>query len=351
MFSPGTDKNLRYARGTPEAAKAGKPLAGGWRGRFFALTGDLDYFHYILGCPNWSLSGGPCIHCQCQLNGHNTWTDYRSTAGWRATHWHPHHWRAWPNRSKCALLTLPGCSCYTIHYDWMHVKYLGCDLYTFGSCMTMLTTMIMPSTPENNLTECWSFLKAFFRQHATKSPFRYLTKLSMFVRTGKYPKLRGKASEVRHFGPALLSLWQRHMNSAITIHRQIELILKANIALEQYISDYKGEFAFPPLVAQRFEETCNTMLLLQSQVAEHFVGEGLKLFDITSKTHMLQELAIASKYISPRVVWAFMGEDQMQRVQKVAQSCTRGVGVSVQSVKLARHYRLGLHFLFQGLEQ
>ena len=89
------------------------------------------------------------------------------------------------------------------------------------------------------------------------------------------------------------------------------------------------------------------MLLLLTQIAEHYLQEDIKYFDITSKCHMVQELAIMSKCISPRVVWVFAGEDQMQKMQSIARTCTRGNKVPQQSVKLCRHYRLALCFLFE----
>jgi hypothetical protein len=91
------------------------------------------------------------------------------------------------------------------------------------------------------------------------------------------------------------------------------------------------------------------MLLLLTQIADHFVEEGLKVFDITSKSHMLQELAILSRCINPKVIWCFMGEDQMQRMQQIAKACVRGNKVDQQTSKLARHYRLALHLHFLDL--
>ena len=193
-------------------------------------------------------------------------------------------------------------------------------------------------------------LENFFRNNKTPTPFRYLTKLSMFIRSGgKYPKLRGKASEIRPFGKALLALWNQFSNQALLLHRRIALMLKHNVHLEDMITHHKEDFSLPPGPAQEFEETANGMLLLLTQIADHFVEEGLKVFDITSKSHMLQELAILSRCINPKVIWCFMGEDQMQRMQQIAKACVRGNKVDQQTSKLARHYRLALHLHFLDL--
>ncbi|CAJ1402570.1 unnamed protein product [Effrenium voratum] len=164
---------------------------------------------------------------------------------------------------------------------------------------------------------------------------------------GRFPKLRGKAAEVRHFGAALHALWNAHMNPHLILHRRINLMLQLNCQLENMITEYKDDFAFPPGPAEDFENTCTTMLQLQTQVAEHFLEEGIAYFDVTSKCHMLQELAILARHINPRLIWVFCGEDMMQKMQQVAQSCTRGNTPGQTNLKMARHYRLGLHFLFK----
>lgn len=342
-------KLARYAAGSLEAQRSGTWLASGWKGVLWALTGDLDYFVAMLGAPNYSLKSGPCMHCKCTGTGDLTWTNFSETALWRSTRWDASAWHASPSRTQCVLLSLPGASCWTVAYDWVHVKYLGVDQYIFGSVLMVLVTMVMPGDDSENLQVCWTFLKNYFRTHRTPTPFRYLTKLTMFLRTGKYPKLRGKASEIRHFGKALLALWREFSSPHLVLHKRIALMLKQNVHLEDMITFHKEDFAFPAGAAQEFEETTSSMLQLLTQVADHFVEEGMKVFDITSKSHMLQELALLSRCMNPKVVWCFMGEDMMQRMQQVAKACVRGVKIDKQTSKLARHYRLGLHLHFREL--
>ena len=337
----------RYAKGTPEQRKAGSSLAGGFRGILFCLTGDLDYFNSVFKAPNWN-SASPCLLCPATTSGGNTWSDFKATALWRGQVYTKAIWNAMDtNLHKLSLLQLPGCSCWTLSYDWMHCKYLGFDQYSHGSTLAVLVHMLMAGSPEDNLRVAWQFLKSFFKTHNTPTPFRYINKLSMFVRVNRFPKLRGKASEVRHLGPALCALWHHYMNPAISLHRKILAMLKCNVALEQMLTEFKEEFSLPAGPGQTFEETCNNMLLLHTEVANHFLEEGLQYYDITSKSHFCQHIAMLARHISPRCTWAFMGEDQMRRLQKVAKACAPGNAVGVQSVKLARHYRLGLHLLLE----
>ncbi|CAK9031747.1 unnamed protein product [Durusdinium trenchii] len=277
----------RYKEGSVEALRAGSWLAGGWKGALWALTGDLDYFNAMLGTPQLFRSGWPMYALQ-------------------------------------------------MHWDWR------CNMDRFS------TTGYVEEHPLGG-RRLEKLGRTFEVHFADSSWGEYLSKLSMFIRTGKYPKLRGKASEIRHFGPALLALWSRHQNPHLVLHQRITLMLKQNVHLGEMITFHKDDFALPPGPAQEFEETANSMLLLLSQVADHFVEEGMKCFDITSKCHMLQELAILSRSINPKVTWCFMGEDQTQRMQQVAKACVRGNKLDKQTTKLARHYRLGLHLHYLDL--
>ncbi len=119
LFRTDTKHHNRYTRGSPEHAKAGTLLAGGYRACLFALTGDLDYFCNILSMPRFDLSSGPCSWCRRTASGEHTWTDFRASALWRATKWTKVGWHNWEGRSKCGLLSLPGASCYTVAYDYI----------------------------------------------------------------------------------------------------------------------------------------------------------------------------------------------------------------------------------------
>ena len=98
-------------------------------------------------------------------------------------------------------------------------------------------------------------LENFFRNNKTPTPFRYLTKLSMFIRSGgKYPNLRGKASEIRHFGKALLALWNQFSNQALLLHRRIALMLKHNVHLEDMILITRKTSPFPRVLPRNLRK-------------------------------------------------------------------------------------------------
>ncbi|CAE8586409.1 unnamed protein product, partial [Polarella glacialis] len=328
--------------------KAGSFLACGFFGVLFAIEGDLEYLTLHLDLPRHSLQSGPCCLCRATMRGDNSWADFRTNAAWLSCCWTPTEWLNWPNRSSNALFQLPGVTAVSIALDYMRCKYLGSDMYQFGSVLYMLCYFVLTGTPLENVHTCWAFIKEFYKTHNTGSIYRYLNKLTMFCRKSGYPKLRGKANEIRHFGAALLGLWGAHMNGALELHRKVHLMLKLNVRMETLLTEYRDESALPPAAAREFTDACRNMMLLYTQLAEHFVQEGEKLFDIASKSHMVMHSAILSKYLSPRRVWCFAGEDMMGKTQILAKSCVRGISGAAATVKLAKHYRLGLRLLFDG---
>lgn len=328
--------------------KAGKPLAQGYFAVLWSIMGDLDYLANVLKLPRFSSASNPCSLCRCTGTGPLTWTDNRATAPWINCCWNFTDWKNWADRSRCPLFDLPGLSVLAVCLDYMHSKYLGLDQYLFGSVLFLLTHAVMGGpTPQNNLDTAWNFIKAFYKEHKTPCQYQYLNKLSMFVRRSGFPKLRGKAAEIRHLGPALLSLWNSHCNPNLLVHRRISLVLKCNVQMESILTEHRYDFSLPPQAAAAFKHAAFSMAQLQTQLAEHFLDSDVPLFDITPKTHMVMHCALLAGSINPRVVWCFAGEDFMQRGQTLAKSCVRGVRVSDANVKMARHYRIGLHMRFQ----
>ena len=68
----------QFAPGSVAHSKAGKPLAGHFRARVVAITGDLEFLHTGYGLQN-SNSLFPCSKCQCNTTN-IPWTDTLSAA-------------------------------------------------------------------------------------------------------------------------------------------------------------------------------------------------------------------------------------------------------------------------------
>ena len=311
--------------------------------------GDLDYFPYALGLPRYNTNAGPCALCPCNASD-MPWYDFRPDAAWVGATWSSAAWRAWPGRTDNIIFTLPGVTALTVCLDWMHCKYLGADQYMFGAVLYILCFFVMPGTPEGNISEIWQFIQAYYAEHHTKTKYRYLNKLSMFVRKTGPAKLRGRASEVKHLGAALLALWEKYMRARLEVHRKIQVMLKLNVRLEQILYEQAGAFKFDEAAAREFRAAAFAMAQLHAELANHWRSEGYNLFDATTKTHCLLHIAMLAGCFNPRLGWCFGGEDMQQRVQLLAKSCVRGNTSTAATCKMSQHYRLGLHCLLSGFE-
>ena len=343
---PTTDwQGNAYPAGSAELEKAGTLLAEGHFATIWAVMGDLDYLNKTLLLPR-STSSNPCSLCRCTLNGPQSWKDNSVDAEWLGTLWQPLEWISWEGRSKCELFSIPGVSGVTVALDWMHNKYLGVDQYIFGSVLYVLCFMTLSLNPKQNLATCWAHIKRYYQEHNTSNRYQSISKLSMFLRKKGVIKLRGKAAELKGLGPAILNLWQAKMNPSLEIHSKIHFLLKLNCKLEELLAFHSDEFRLPAAAAAKLVQHAFAMMQMQSQQEAYFAADedcNKHLFSLTGKGHMILHSALLSSHIHPWLVWCFMGEDFMRKIQKIGEASVRGMQATAVSGKMMDHYRLGMH--------
>ena len=233
-------------------------------------------------------------------------------------------------------------------YDYMHCKYLGLDKSFYSSLMFLLVFHLYAAgSPEQSMAAFWRDVQAAYRLFGVTNRFRYLNKISMFMR----PKtnnlgLRGKAAEIRGLARPMLHIWSDKMTQGLDIHRKILLALKLNWKLEDMLAQFKGYSNLPSGEAAAFGDTMSGFLLLQSELNDFFKDHEPRLFGITEKSHFLQHLGLEAKWLSPRLIWCFSGEDMQRRVQRLTQTCVKGQGPGQATVKMCYRYRAALHMQF-----
>ena len=336
---------LRYAANSKAGRRALRPLAGGFYGVVWGILGDLDYFCKVLLLPRSTLASGPCALCRCKGHGALSWCDFRPTAAWRGEQWDAAAWRMWEGRSPCSLFDLPGFSPWILALDWMHCKYLGHDQFVFGAVLALLCKWVLPREPLQNLQTVWADLCDAYKRDETPVRYRYLNKMTMFIRKSGYPKLRGKAAEVKWLAGPLREVWEKHHNPNLRVHRELLLYLKLNEQVEEMLMTHKTEVKFPEGEAPKFEETVTNMLLLLTRIAEHFLVE--KLCNLTQKAHFLQHIAMLVRFLNPRLLWCFMGEDMQKRMACLGRTCVKGQRPGQTISKMLGRYRLALHMRFE----
>ena len=318
----------------------------------FAVTGDLDYLAKTLLLPRWSRNTNLCTLCRCTKNGLTSYLDNRyPDAGWLATLWQPVDWKKWPEKSSCTLFQLHWLSAANVYYDWMHIKHLGNDQYVFGSTLYYLCFCILPGSPAENLKILWQWILRYYKKHKIiKNRYRALNKLTMFVKKKSYPKLRGKAVEIKNFGPVIVQVWKHFCNKKDKTHRMITALLETSAELDDILARYPtkaGYFALPEAAGDEFIEKCFLVGQLQKQLNEHFKAAAIKIFNLTAKNHCMMHAALVSKLVHPGLVWCYQGEDFMKAVKRLVMSCVVGNNAFQAMSKATIHYNLAQHLQYE----
>ena len=166
----------------------------------------------------------------------------------------------------------------------------------------------------------------------------------MFVRKKDFPKLRGKAAEIKGFGKTAVHIWDKVMDTRDTVHRRVKVFLQKNLELDTLLDTYPttaGHWSLPQHKAKEFKETMFTVGQLHVQLRDHFKAKGIKAFNMTAKSHMLMHIALLSEHVHLTLGWCFQSEGFMRVVQRLLQSCVRG-NTAVQAMgKATIHYNLG----------
>lgn len=314
------------------------------------MVGDLDYFATVLDVARSTSATAPCFRCRATKYGDMSWQDFRPTANWMSSLYSPATWKALPaaEKSTCPLLHMPWTSVCNLEYDYMHCKYLGLDRILYSSILYLLIFHVLTGSPDANMSWLWAEIQRLYKQFDSHGHFQYLNRISMFWRPKtKSLSLRGKAAELRSLARPLLEVWAARMTPGIALHRKLHLLLKLNWKLEELLELNKFEVALGQADANAFRDAMTGFLLIQQELGQHFSEHQPKLFSYTEKSHYLQHLALQSRYINPRLVWCFSGEDMQRRVQRLTASCARGQRPGQAEVKMCHRYRIALHLQFQ----
>ena len=169
----------------------------------------------------------------------------------------------------------------------------------------------------------------------------------------KFPKLKGRAAEIREVIPCLPDVWNEVANMECAHHIQVRTLLQCSCEMERIVDAHKNEYVWPTDVAAQFKTCGFAYNTLMSALCKAYGRRGLqsmKLFNVVPKTHYLAHICLVSQYINPRLAWCYMGEDFMQRIRKVAGGCMRGCNPVIAGQRTISSYRTGFAFHLSKLE-
>ena len=165
----------------------------------------------------------------------------------------------------------------------------------------------------------------------------------------KYPRLKGKAGEIKTLGPALLHVWLRFMDRTNAVHRRIQAMLTLTVEANAIVANNRGHFRMSREDARRLREVILDFLTLYNAVASHYTrpGTAQRLFNITIKFHYLAHLALSADQMNFHLTWCFAGEDFMQHTKRLMMSSVRGNIAQSSSRKMMQKYLIAMHMAMQ----
>lgn len=345
-------RGVRYARSSPEHHKAGKHIAGGWYCLVFAICGDLDYQNKFLQMPHWASAGHPCGLCRCTRDGMLSWRDFRPNAAWRNNVFSTSDWQHEHGDNTCPLFAMPSITGLNVQPDLMHIKYLGYMQFFLGSVLYLLCYIIMPQDPLSNFKRIGLMVFRIQKQLGLSSrvPLSWFSKLTQFTRRTGFPKIKGKAGQVKALVPTIAEVWRRWSSPDNIQHRRIGLVFKLDLEIEKILSDHQpvdGYYAVPQAQANQLREKFNQKAQLMIMLEDVFKDEARPLFNVVSKLHYASHVIDNANTLHPFASWCWKGEDFMQTTSTLLASSLRGRNDIPATIKALDKYRYGMHLLWK----
>ena len=183
--------------------------------------------------------------------------------------------------------------------------------------------------------ETWARFQNRHRpQHGERYPARTLRKLTMFVKKRDFPKLRGKAGQIRGLGDAMIAMWKRYgdLHTRDGIH-----------------SPADGYWALPPPNAAELVRKQRLLGQLYVQLSESYAAQEVRVFNMSAKLHYCLHSALWADKLHPHLAWCWRGEDLMSRISTLISSCVSG-RTDVSATLKAEKYGLACHYMWSAAD-
>ena len=184
------------------------------------------------------------------------------------------------------------------------------------------------------------------KAQGTSSKFSDL-RLTMFVNAGDFPKLKGKANELRHFAGPLMEACVAFLDDIVQQHRHMKLLLAMAIKMESILDTDAAVYQLTPSQSTEFREAAYAFANLNTALGQHYHPLHVLLFNHTIKFHYALHLGHCAELIHPRLAWCYTGEDFMQKVKGITQSSHLGTAPHKVAHTIMVKYVQGLGLKFQ----
>ena len=245
--------------------------------------------------------------------------DCNATAAWRHERRTSVSFHAELARTEksCPLWSVPGVCSELVVVDWLHCADLGVAADVIGNVLFELLEVQTGHDRTQKMSTIWSELRAEYKTQQVSNDMMFPTlRLNSFFKTGKSPKLKGKAAHIRGLVPVVNSVAQRLLVSQ-DIHTQT---VKSCMQLLAKCYDALTNFS-----AADFEHNATRMAILYCALEKEQLDLGvLKRWKVKPKLHLFLELAyhlcLKQQKGNPRQFWTYADEGHGGQMKDVSKS-------------------------------
>ena len=168
--------------------------------------------------------------------------------------------------------------------------------------MELLCRHVMEKEPLDNLKDLWKYIKQHQKRNGLKNRYQQrLCKLSMFQKQKDFPKLKGKASEIKGLCATFVDMWN-HFVPETQERRKLAVLLQLNKEFEDILSEYpvsEGHFALPADAARKLVKNFRNFGALYVHLSDYYKDQEIRVFNVTSKVHATQHTVCIDKLLDP----------------------------------------------------
>jgi hypothetical protein len=340
-----------WPAGSAELAVAGTPLAAGKFAVPFLLKGDWDHFSKTFHLPRPN-SNKPCWLCRCEKGPGSDirdWpTNFRREARWKVQLISPVQWRAETQGQMHVLFrTFAFLTNANVEADELHVIHLGTSQYMLGSILYLLVFKILPGRPAENMEVLWQEMCHEYSRQGIKAQFSSLG-ISMFCDPkaphASYPRLKGRAAEVKWLVPVLNALWPKYRRPGSPMDRLVAELLQTQQVIQELLDAEASEFQMSSESARELSKATDKLLATYSRAAVAANELGELLFSVVPKHHMLWHFSRKAWHLHPRRGACSTDEDYMSAVKQLVKGCMHALPLQKIPLALLQKYRWGLAY-------
>ena len=337
----------------PKKDKAGDPIEKhrGKRmrkGVLWSVSGDLEWFASEFGFP-YSAANMLCPFCladQFKEGSPRPFTDFRATAAWRQTTLPPAKLQ-----KKFAGHPLfrggggaPHASALSIKLDILHVLDLGVAAYAHGSLLWSIMEELPGASRAVRLANLNQKVVEAYDKVGLEAQKRmkHLSLSDLAETAEEYPCLKHvKGAKIRYFAPAAFELAKEFNETKSGKHR--EALAKQLVKVYKILGSSWEDWDF-----EAFKKAVDDFMAHYSWLAANALHEGLHLWSLVQKSHVLLHLAEQSKFMHPCLNWTYGSESFMGWTVQIASSCTSGTPAEKLPLKVLQKFRLVFHLYLKG---